>query len=182
MLVYITVGLFVMSSGCFSSTPKRSSLRTHSDDVSAAGKIIKESEFKKGGSLAILPFKAGVNAEATPQLDRVSLMIVKGLIDYLSEEKTPFTILKTQDQGQPDLVIDGYINDFVEPGKMKRWVMQNKKAVLSVDGYMEIPSTKERIMIFQHKRMMTDPQKDGLDLAYQTGQDLGRFIVESLEQ
>ena len=150
--------------------------------IDATGKIIKEDVLRKGGTLVILPFKAGENAVASPQLDRVALMIVKGAIDYLNDEKTPFTLLTTQDQGEPDLVIDGYINDFVQPGKMKRWVMQKKKTFLSVEGTMEIQGTKERVLVFQHKRTMGDPQKDGLDIAYKIGQDLGRFIVEALER
>jgi len=180
-LIYLAISFGVICCGCFSSIPQRTSHATPSL-VSATGQVIKESEFKKGGTLVILPFKAGENAVASPQLDRVALMIVKGMVDYLSGEKTPFTVLTTQDQGSPDLIIDGYINDFTEPGKMQRWVMRDKKAVLAIDGYMEVSGNKERILVFQHKRSMTDPKKDGLDLAYQTGQDLGRFVVDALEQ
>jgi hypothetical protein len=178
-IFYLTLSCLLIFCGCFSSTPKRT---THITDptVSATGQLIKPDEFKKGGRLVILPFKVGENAFASANLDRISLMIVRGMIDYLSQEKTPFTILTTQDQGTPDLVIDGYINDFTEPSRMNRWVMQNKKAVLSVEGYMDVQGTKERVLIFQHKRLMPDPKKDGLDLAYALGQDLGRFIVENL--
>jgi hypothetical protein len=178
-LIYIAFSIVFISCGC-SSTPRKFSSVAHSP-VNATGNIIKESEFKKGGTLVILPFKAGENAMASQQLDRVALMIVKGMIDYLAQEKTPFTVLTTQDQGKPDLVIDGYINDFTEPGTMKRWIMHNKKAVLTVDGFMEIAGTKERLLVFQHTRSMADPKKDGLDLAYKTGQDLGRYIVDALE-
>jgi hypothetical protein len=179
-ILYIAFAVVFVSSGCFSSTPKKSSSAA-TPSVGATGQIIKESELKKGGTLVILPFKAGVNAAASQKLDRVSLMVVKGMIDYLSEERTPFKILTTQDQGVPDLVIDGYINNFSQPGKVKRWVMQSRKAVLSVDGYMEIAKTKERVLVFQHHQKMSDPKKDGLELAYRTGQDLGRFIVEALQ-
>jgi hypothetical protein len=181
MLSYLALVVVFGFCGCFSSTPKRSS-SVFLPEFNATGKVIKPNEFKKGGSLVILPFKAGENAAAGQQLDRVSLMIVKGMIDYLAQEKTPFTVLTTEEQGKPDLIIDGYINNFTEPGRMKRWVMQNKNAVLAVDGYMEIPATKERILIFQHQRSIVDRKKDGLSLAYAMGQDLGRFIVESLQQ
>jgi len=178
--ILILVCVLFVSSGCFSSTPKKSSSASHS--VNATGKIIKEKEFKEGGKLAILPFKAGVNAVASIQLDRVSMMVVKGMVDYLAQGNTPFTVLTTQDQGDPDFVIDGYINAFIQPGKVKRWVTHNKKTILSVEGYMENPVTKERILIVQHKRSIIDRNKDGLDLAYQTGQDLGRFLVDSLQE
>jgi hypothetical protein len=180
-LIYIVIGTIFVASGCFSSSPKRSSSAVPSL-ARATGKIIKEDEFKKGGTLVVLPFKAGPNAAASPQLDRVSLMIAKGLIDRLSEEKTPFTVLTTQDQGEPDLVVGGYINDFIQPGKVKRWVMQSKKTALSVDGYIDVHGSKERILIFQHKQLKADPKKDGLDLAYKTGQELGRFIIEALQE
>lgn len=129
----------------------------------------------------ILPFKAGVNAIDSLQLDRVALMIVKGTVDYLADQKTPFTVLTTEDQGSPQLVIEGYVDEFSQSGKMSRMVMRKKSTTLSVNGQMVIAGTHDRVLVFQYTKSMPDPKKDGLDLAYQTGQDLGRFIVDALE-
>ena len=80
-------------------------------DIGIAAKIVNREVFSKGGTLVVLPFKAGVGVSANQQMDRMSMMIAKGAIDYLVEQKTPFTILTTQDQGNPDLIIEGYIED-----------------------------------------------------------------------
>lgn len=109
----------------------------------------------------------------------MAMMIAKGAIDYLSEQKTPFTVLATQDQGSPDLVIEGYIKELDRPGKMGRLVLRQKEATLHVTGQMIVTGTKERVMVFQSTKTMPDPKRDGLDIAYQTGQDLGRFIAEA---
>ena len=170
----------MLLSGCFSSAPVKSS---SSGIVSSrvTGKVIKEDVFKKGGTLVILPFKAGVNAVASPQLDRVTLMIVKGAVDYLAEQKTPFKVLTTEDQGSPQLVIEGYVDDLSHSGKMSRMAMRPKTTTLSVNGQMVISGTHDRVLIFQQTKSIPDPKRDGLDIAYQTGQDLGRFIVDALE-
>ena len=178
--LFILVIMSIIFSGCFSSTPVKSSSSAFFSPR-ATGTIVKEDEFKKGGTLAILPFKAGVNAVASQQLDRVALMIVKGMIDYLSEQKTPFTVLTTEDQGRPQLVIEGYVDDFSPSGKMSRVVLRNKKTTLSVSGQMVITGTRDRLLVFQHTKSMPDPKKDGFDVAYQTGQDLGRFIIDALQ-
>ena len=177
-VVFALVVFSLVLSGCFSSVPVKSSSSASSSR--ATGTVIKEAEFKKGGTLVILPFKAGVGAVANPQLDRVALMIVKGMIDYLAEQKTPFTVLSTEDQGRPQLVIEGYVNDFSQSGKMSRMI-HGKKTTLSVSGQMVVSGTHDRLFVFQHRRSMTDPKRDGLDVAYQTGQDLGRFIVDALQ-
>lgn len=107
-------------------------------------------------------------------------MIAKGAIDYLNEQRTPYRVLTTQDQGSPDMIIDGYIQDFKRPGKISRWIFRDKRTRLSVSGQLTLAKTKERVMVFQTAKTMVDPKKDGLDVAYQTGQDLGRFIVDAL--
>ncbi len=178
--LFILVIILSVVSGCFSSTPAKSSSSVFSPSR-ATGTVIKEAEFKKGGTLVILPFKAGANAVASPQLDRVALMVVKGMVNYLGEEKTPFTVLTTEDQGRPQLVIEGYVDDFSQSGKMSRMVLRNKKITLSVSGQMVVAGTHDRLLVFQHTKSRPDPKKDGLDVAYQTGQDLGRFIVDALK-
>lgn len=165
--------------GCFSSTPKNEKPTNFTLGI-PTGKIIDRATFAKGGSVAILPFKAGEQATANPQLDRIALMIAKGVIDYLNEQRTPYRVLTTQDQGNPDMIIDGYIQDFKRPGTISRWVFRDKGTRLSVSGQMTLAKTKERVMVFQTAKTMVDPKKDGLDVAYQTGQDLGRFIVDAL--
>lgn len=173
--LFILVIVCFVFSGCFSSSSVKSS------SPRATGTIVKEAEFKKGGTLVILPFKAGANAAASQKLDRVAMMIVKGAVDYLAEQRTPFTVLTTEDQGSPQLILEGYVDNFSYSGKMSRMVLRNKETTLSVRGQMVVAATRDRIFVFQHKKTMPDPKKDGLDVAYQTGQDLGRFIVDALE-
>lgn len=179
LIVFISI--ILCCSGCFSSVPKQT---PPAADLSGSptGKIINRDVFAKGGTLVVLPFKAGEDVVASPQLDRMAMMIAKGAIDYLNEQKTPFTVLTTQDQGSPELVVEGYIEDMDRPGKLGRLVLRHKKATLRVNGQIIVAATKERVMIFQSTKSMADPKRDGLDIAYQTGQDLGRFIVDALNE
>ena len=165
--------------GCFFSAAKERP-STVSLTESPTGKIVNRSIFIKDGTLAVLPFKAGEDATSDPQLDRMALTIAKGMIDYLNEQKVPFKVLTTQDQGNPQMVVEGYIEDLKRPGKLSRWVLRRNKTILSVRGQMSLVGSKDRVLMFQEKKSMPDPKKDGLDIAYQTGQDLGRFIVDAL--
>jgi hypothetical protein len=176
-LVYILLIPFL--AGCFSSVVKERPL-TVSLSGSPTGKIVNRGLFIKDGTLAVLPFKAGEDAESDPQLDRMALTIAKGMIDYLNEQKAPFKVLTTQDQGNPQMIVEGYIEDLKRPGKLSRWVLRRNKTVLSVRGQMALVGSKDRVLMFQETKSMPDPKKDGLDIAYQTGQDLGRFILDAL--
>lgn len=171
--------MIISAFGCFSSTPNNAPMINFASGT-PTGKIIDRDAFIKGGTVVILPFRAGEQATANPQLDRIALMIAKGTIDYLNEQKTPYQVLTTQDQGSPNMIIDGYIKNFRRPGKLSRWVFRDKKTRLSVSGQMTHANTKDRVMVFETSKSMVEPTKDGLDLAYQTGQDLGRFIVDAL--
>lgn len=176
----ILIIIITSTFGCFSSTPNNGPTSNYASGI-PTGKIIDPDAFVKGGTVVILPFKAGEQATANPQLDRIALMIAKGAIDYLNEQKTSYQVLNTQDQGSPEMIIDGYIKDFKRPGKLSRWFFRDKKMRLSVSGQMTRANTKDRVMVFETTKLMVDHKKDGLDLAYQTGQDLGRFIVDALD-
>lgn len=175
----IVILIFSLFSGCFWSPPKNE-IEPKSVLGIPTGQIINREAFLKGGTLVVLPFKAGEDATANPQLDRVALMLAKGVIDYLDEQRTPYQVLTTQDQGRPQVIIDGYIHDFNRPSRISRWVFRNKHTRLRVSGQMTLSGGKERVMVFQVDKSMADPKGDGLDVAYQTGQDLGRFIVDAL--
>ena len=176
----ILILVMVVFTGCFFSMPKAARTTIPVGLGIPIGKIIDRDIFVKGGTLVILPFKAGEDAVANPQLDRISLMIAKGVIDYLNEQKTPFQVLTTQDQGDPQMMIEGYVEDFQRPGKLSRWILRRKNTTLRVSGQMVVVGTKDRVMMFQDEKSMPDPKADGLNIAYQTGQDLGRFIVDAL--
>lgn len=144
------------------------------------GRLVDKKSFIPDGTLAVLPFKAGEGVAADPQLDRMSLMISKGIIDYLKEEKLPFEILLTQDQGDPQMLVEGYIESFKKSSRLGVLFFRPRKSQLNVSGQVIVVSNKERILVFKHVKSTTDPQKSGLDLAYHTGHDLGRFIADAI--
>lgn len=177
-IIFMAVGIVV--GGCVSSggKPKNAS---HTFYGRPTGQLVNKKAFIKKGSLAVLPFKAGENAEADPQLDRMSLMISKGIIDYCKEQNLPFTLLLTQDQGSPDMVVEGYIENFTESSRFDGLFFRPRKFLLTVNGELTVLDSKERILVFKQTKTMTGATKNGLDLSYQAGLDLGRFIVDAVE-
>lgn len=144
------------------------------------GKIVNRQAIIKNGTVAILPFRAGEGVSADPQLDRMSMMISKGIIDYLNEQKLPIKVLTTQDQGIPDMVIEGYIENFKRPGKLSRLIFRNKLSAMKISGQMNLVKNKERLIVFNQTKSLSDPKQDGVTLAYQMGQDLGLFLSDAL--
>lgn len=176
--VFVLIICFSIGGCTFFSSKKRLSVNETAEKPT--GQLIRKEAFIEGGTLAVLPFKAGEGALADPQLDRISMMISKGILDYFNAERVPFKVLSTQEEGDPKMVVEGYIEDFDRSGRLSSLGFRPRKMILSVSGQIMVVKNKERILVFKHVRTMVDPQKSGLDLAYQTGQELGRFITDAL--
>jgi len=88
------------------------------------GRIIDAKILSQGKNIAIVPFSAGVRAEATYELDRTALMIVKGVSVAFAKDKTGkdahFNLLMADDADNADLIVKGHITDMRRPSKLKR--------------------------------------------------------------
>ena len=128
----------------------------------------------------IIPFSAGVQAEATDELDRVALMIVRGLADVLKEENALLTILVAENADLADLKLSGYINKMQKPGQMKKWFLRKNKKILGVQGKMIDVKDGKVILYFSHQRETREEDKGFVDLGHLIGQDIGHFILSNI--
>lgn len=146
-------------SGCFAHAPiKNEGL----PGPVVSGNLVDIPKLKAGGKVGFMPFKAGPRAEANDQLDRLSLMLIKGIGDALQEQKTNLTV--TQQEEEADFVVDGYIEEF-------------SRARFSISGALWRRDVGERALTFASSRNIKAKKQDPMGTAYQMGMDIGRFIA-----
>jgi len=116
------------------------------------GKIVNAQKLKQGKNIVIIPFKAGVGVEASDDMDKIALMIVKGIYDAFDYDKTGkhahFNILTAEDIQKPDLVVKGHITEVVKRSKFKRWIMLKSKKSIGIKGKVVDVQTGEAVVIF----------------------------------
>lgn len=166
--------LFLLS-GCAWLQPSRGI----SQEDTVTGQIVDVERLRKGGKLLVVPFQAGANVAANEQLDKVVLMMVKGIVNELQGSDIPIQILDTDDAKQADLVISGHVTGFVKPSKWKKVPLRPGINKVNIEGRLTDAATGITILVFKHSRQGSTRQMDHAQLGYDLGKDIGRYIKES---
>ena len=143
-------------------------------------KVIDVERLRKGGNLLIVPVRGGVGVVATEELDRVTLMIVKGASEYLQQNNTPFQILTASNANTADLIIKGHVTKFTKPGGFKKCVLMKQSVQLGVEGQLIDEQSDNLVLLFS--RSISSKKSHGSidDAAYELGQWIGSFIAGHL--
>ena len=150
--------------------------------LSDSSKIIDKALLKKGGKLAIIPFVAGPGVEVNEQLDKISLMIVKGLAEELGASGV-FEIVTGEAAKDADFILDGRITSIGQTAKWEKWATASlKNAVnLSVKGRITAVGSKDIVAVFSDERSARQSQQTRQQLGFMLGQDIGKFILTGIE-
>lgn len=141
------------------------------------GKVVDAHALKEGGKIVIIPFKAGSGVEATDQLDKTALMLVKGIADLLEKEGASFEVLTGENAADADFVIKGYITKVSQPSLVGRWILGNNRIGLEVEGRMVEAHSSRSILVFAHGQKARMKEKDHKQLGYLLGEDIARFLI-----
>lgn len=148
-------------------------------------RIVDAQRLQQGQNLAIIPFKAGVGVEANEELDRVALMIVKGISDVFTDNRGGkddyFNILTAENSQKADLIIRGHITAIRRLSRVSRWALMKKEKSLDVDGKMTDARTGETVLIFADRAKTKKKTEDYKQLGYRIGKKIGRFILSGAE-
>jgi len=136
--------------------------------------LVNAAALKSGGKIAFTPLKAGPRASADEQSDRVSLMIIKGITDRLAQSRT--SLIVTGGENEPDLVLQGYIEELSQNGRFKRLVLRRDKGRLSISGEIWLSLTGAKVLTFAGYAHLSD-YKDVFQAADALGEALGDEIV-----
>jgi hypothetical protein len=136
-------------------------------------------------NLSIYPFRAGVGVEATDAMEKVAWMIVKGIADTMSIDRSgkqaPFNILTAESTDPADFVLRGHVTDLTEPFSLKQWLPLARKRSLSVAGKLMDANTGEVVIIFTEKETSNDKNDDFMKLGYDIGVNIGQFILSGVD-
>ena len=164
--------------GC--SWVKHQQVSAHLGDPTSfvtTAKVLNAPRLKQGGKLLIIPFKAGEDVEATDEIDKLALTIVKGIIEKLQVQGSPFEIIFAQNANEADLSIEGHITGVGLSSKFKKLILRDKGKSLSVSGKLVNQKTEETILVFTDSKQDRDRSKTFIDLAYGIGRDVGDYIL-----
>jgi len=140
------------------------------------GRIVDAGRLQQGKNVAVIPFKAGVDVEANEELERVTLMVVKGNADTFADDQGGlFNILTAENSNEADFVIQGHVTNLKGPSRVSRWVLLKGHKMLSVDGKMIDAGTGEAIAVFTDQ--VTSKTESYKDLGYRIGKNIGLFIL-----
>jgi len=148
------------------------------------GRIVNAQKLQQGRNIAIIPFTAGERAESTDELDRVALMIIKGVVDALADDKSGkhahFTILTAENSDEADLIVRGHITIMGKPSRLKRWTSLSNKIKLSVEGKITDIQSGEAVVKFEDHAQAGAKEDDYKQLGYNIGKNIGRFILSGI--
>jgi len=149
------------------------------------GRIVDAERLQQGRNIAIIPFKAGVRAEATDELDRVALMIVKGVSDVFADDQSGkhahFNLLTADHSDNADLIVQGHITDMGKPSKLSQWVMFKRKIFLGVEGKIIDAQTGNVVLTFKDTTVTDTKGENYKDLGYRIGNNIGQYILSGIE-
>jgi len=164
-----------------SRPPKTEEQRLEAVQFVESGKILDADRLRQGGKLVIVPFKAGAGVEANNDLDKISLMIVKGAAQAFKNQSPHFEILLSDNAQDADFVIEGHVTGIKKRSKMKKWMPGRHWRSVSVEGKMIDQTTGDTILIFKDKKETRKETEDHLQLGLGIGEDVGRFILSGVE-
>ncbi|MCC6758170.1 MAG: hypothetical protein IT395_00905 [Candidatus Omnitrophica bacterium] len=146
-------------------------------------RIFKPEQLAKGGNLLVVPFSAGAGVEASDELDRLSLLIVKGIADVLAEHGQQFKLLAAQDAQSADMVIKGRIIEVVEKtGLSKPWGKKPKYLRLTIEGSVLGVENDDILAKFTEAKEIKGKNVRFEGLGYEIGVAIGHFLLSGQER
>ena len=82
------------------------------------GRVINAQALKSGKKVAVIPFTPGVGVEANEELDKIALMVVKGISEAFEEKQSQFTVLTAENAEIAELIVTGHVNHIGDFNKM----------------------------------------------------------------
>ena len=129
----------------------------------------------------IVPFTAGEGVEETDQLDKVSLMLVKGVYDTFQDASSHLKMLEADKIDDADFIIQGHIVSISKPSKVNKLMLSNGKKQLQVQGKMTDAKTGETVVLFDDHQETSQKDEDCKHLGYVIGENISHFILSGLE-
>ncbi len=144
--------------------------------VTISGNIVDAHKLGSGGKLAFTDLKAGPLAVADEQTDRVSLKIIQGAIDALQNNDAGISV--TNDPHEANLILDGYIEEYSQPGKLSKTLLFKHRSRISISGEIYDRKTGLRVLSFAASKPFNISKENAMQAALSIGEAVGNFIIK----
>ena len=145
------------------------------DAPSVTGIVLDTAELAQGGPMALAPFKAGPQAEANEELDRLSMMILKGIKDSLDNQRTSLRV--SEEDKQPRMVLEGYVQEFSRTTRLSRVLWRPDRDSIVLVGEIWLSSSGKRLLNFVARKKFNPKKERLMEVVYHMGRDIGDFIA-----
>jgi len=185
-LIFLSLCLITscILSGCSSKLFSfgRSQKSIIADEISTENhvKIVDPKRLREGGSLYIVPFVPGQGVEANTEVNKIALMLVKGLTECLREGSIPYVILSPEDAKKADMILSGHITRFEKTKGVKNWIPGQKSSFLEVSGKMRDEKTNGLILHFRVPEVQKKQTVDFNSWGYELGRQIGKEILNNI--
>ncbi len=144
--------------------------------------VVDAQALKEGGKLAVIPFLPGEGVVASRKTESFSLMAVKGIVETLREEGSPFEVVMSEKAEEAQIFIKGFIIRMEKPGGLKRWLPGKKVFRAAVSGKMYRLETREVLLYFYEDiAQPVSGDNDMQELGYRLGRKIGQYIVAQIQ-
>ncbi len=167
--------LLFFACGCSFLPWKNPDLRF--DEADGKAKIIDSERLKAGGSLVVIPFRAGSGVAQTDSLEKVALTFVKGFAEAMGERKGPLRVVSPDEMANADFIFKGHVVSLTQTKGALRWRSKAKDLQLALDGEIVDQKTGHTVFTFSDKRKVTSESPDHRALALDMGRDTAATIL-----
>lgn|SRR3989338_6819558 len=87
--------------------------------LGVSGKVIQPDRLQKGGYLWIVPFSAGIAVEASDEVDRLAMMIIRGLTETFEQYQSNFKIIFNEDNQRGDFILEDISSGWISRLKLR---------------------------------------------------------------
>ncbi len=178
-VVIFFLTIFSFCHGCLfhQQKPSPTALDKSMPAIEQSIKVVDESRLRQGGALLVIPLTAGVGVSATSELERTSLMFVKGIHETLESTDIPVNVI-SEDISKADFVIKGHVLNFQQAQRRQYRFWKKGVTALGFEGRMIDNKTKHDIILFSLRVESSEMDVDTKNLGYELGKSLANAIIE----
>lgn len=178
---FLSVAVLVLCCcGCFVFPLKNKVVR--SDEAVIKTKVVDSQRLKTGGSLVMIPFRAGSGIAQTLELERIALMFVKGFTEAIEEKKGPLRVIAPKEINSADFILKGHVVKLTQTKSAAKWFSKPRDSEIALEGEMIEQKTGRTVFTFSDRRKVMQENPNHRNLAFQIGRDMASVLVESLDE
>lgn len=148
------------------------------DGSRVSGQIIDSAVLERDARIAIVPFSAGVEARASEELDRASLLVLRGIQDGLEAAGSPLYVVSQEtaaDLDPPDLQIIGRIECYETRDRWLRYIGGQRKRRIELRGRV-LTRQGNLVAEFIYERQRPYAQMSEVEFLLEAGRAVGMFL------